>query len=552
MKRKSLILSLIVSMSLLITGCNNAKEINVGDNSKDKNSISTTADTAGSSSKDSITVYVGNNIFESSLDPVKGAMSYGYSFTNNALTRVNPNSEYEGDLAESWNISEDSLTYTFNLKKDIKFHDGSDFTSEDVVFTYETVKNNQADNENVDLTRLKDVEAIDDYTVKFTLSEPYSPFFDSIALLGIVPSDAYDSEDFDKSPIGTGPWKVVQYNTDQQIIVQAYENYYEGTPKIKQVTFVKMDSKSAFSNAKSGQLDIVMVDPNYSTETIDGMHLENLETMDVRNISLPCLPEQTMTDKDGNEITVGNNVTSDIAVRKALSIGINREQIIENALNGVGKKATGFTTNLSWGNPLVYDDNQKEEAEKILEEAGWIDSNGDGIREKDGVVCEFDVYTSSNDEQRYLLGSAVAEDAKELGIKINVKQGTWDELTVKARTCGIVWGWGQYSPTVLRSLLYSDLFLSGGYDNTIGYSNEQVDKLINEAIDSNNQEEAIEKWKEVQTVSSEDYPYLYIVNIEHSYFVNDSLDISIDTQIPHPHGHGAPIICNMKDWKINE
>lgn len=552
MKRKSLILSLIVSMSLLITGCNNAKETNVGDNSKDKNSISTTADTAGSSSKDSITVYVGNNIFESSLDPVKGAMSYGYSFTNNALTRVNPNSEYEGDLAESWNISEDSLTYTFNLKKDIKFHDGSDFTSEDVVFTYETVKNNQADNENVDLTRLKDVEAIDDYTVKFTLSEPYSPFFDSIALLGIVPSDAYDSEDFDKSPIGTGPWKVVQYNTDQQIIVQAYENYYEGTPKIKQVTFVKMDSKSAFSNAKSGQLDIVMVDPNYSTETIDGMHLENLETMDVRNISLPCLPEQTMTDKDGNEITVGNNVTSDIAVRKALSIGINREQIIENALNGVGKKATGFTTNLSWGNPLVYDDNQKEEAEKILEEAGWIDSNGDGIREKDGVVCEFDVYTSSNDEQRYLLGSAVAEDAKELGIKINVKQGRWDELTVKARTCGIVWGWGQYSPTVLRSLLYSDLFLSGGYDNTIGYSNEQVDKLINEAIDSNNQEEAIEKWKEVQTVSSEDYPYLYIVNIEHSYFVNDSLDISIDTQIPHPHGHGAPIICNMKDWKINE
>lgn len=552
MKRKSLILSLIVSMSLLITGCNNAKETNVGDNSKDKNSISTTADTAGSSSKDSITVYVGNNIFESSLDPVKGAMSYGYSFTNNALTRVNPNSEYEGDLAESWNISEDSLTYTFNLKKDIKFHDGSDFTSEDVVFTYETVKNNQADNENVDLTRLKDVEAIDDYTVKFTLSEPYSPFFDSIALLGIVPSDAYDSEDFDKSPIGTGPWKVVQYNTDQQIIVQAYENYYEGTPKIKQVTFVKMDSKSAFSNAKSGQLDIVMVDPNYSTETIDGMHLENLETMDVRNISLPCLPEQTMTDKDGNEITVGNNVTSDIAVRKALSIGINREQIIENALNGVGKKATGFTTNLSWGNPLVYDDNQKEEAEKILEEAGWIDSNGDGIREKDGVVCEFDVYTSSNDEQRYLLGSAVAEDAKELGIKINVKQGTWDELTVKARTCGIVWGWGQYSPTVLRSLLYSDLFLSGGYDNTIGYSNEQVDKLINEAIDSNNQEEAIEKWKEVQTVSSEDYPYLYIVNIEHSYFVNDSLDISIDTQIPHPHGHGAPIICNMKDWKSNE
>lgn len=549
MKRKYLVLSLIVSISLLIVGCSSRNGADIKGNSNKDVSIS--RDDA-KKNKDSITAYVGNNIFESSLDPIKGAMSYGYSFTNNALIRVNPNSGYEDDLAESWNISENSLSYTFNLKKDIKFQDGSDFTAEDVVFTYETVKANQADNENVDLTRLKSVEAIDDYTVKFTLSEAYSPFFDSVALLGIVPSDAYDSKSFDKAPIGTGPWKVAQYNTDQQIIVQAYEDYYEGAPEIKQVTFVKMDSKSAFSNAKSGQLDIVMVDPNYANERINGMYLENLGTMDVRNISLPYLPEKIIKDKNGNEIMVGNNVTSDIAVRKALSIGIDRKQIIENALNGVGKKATGFTTNLAWGNPLVYEDNQKEEAKKILEEAGWIDSNGDGIREKEGLVCEFDVYSSSNDEQRYLLGCAVSEEARDLGIKINIKQGTWDELTAKAKSAGIVWGWGQYSPTVLKSLLYSDLFLTGDYDNTIGYSNKEVDKLIDEAIDSNNQEEAVEKWKEAQRLSSEDYPYLYIVNIEHSYFINDALDISLDTQIAHPHGHGAPIICNMKDWKINE
>lgn len=549
MKRKYLVLSLIVSISLLIVGCSSRNGADIKGNSNKDVSIS--RDDA-KKNKDSITAYVGNNIFESSLDPIKGAMSYGYSFTNNALIRVNPNSGYEADLAESWNISEDSLSYTFNLKKGIKFQDGSDFTAEDVVFTYETVKANQADNENVDLTRLKSVEAIDDYTVKFTLSEAYSPFFDSVALLGIVPSDAYDSKSFDKAPIGTGPWKVAQYNTDQQIIVQAYEDYYEGAPEIKQVTFVKMDSKSAFSNAKSGQLDIVMVDPNYANERINGMYLENLETMDVRNISLPYLPEKIIKDKNGNEIMVGNNVTSDIAVRKALSIGIDRKQIIENALNGVGKKATGFTTNLAWGNPLVYEDNQKEEAKKILEEAGWIDSNCDGIREKEGLVCEFDVYSSSNDDQRYLLGCAVSEEARDLGIKINIKQGTWDELTAKAKSAGIVWGWGQYSPTVLKSLLYSDLFLTGDYDNTIGYSNKEVDKLIDEAIDSNNQEEAVEKWKEAQRLSSEDYPYLYIVNIEHSYFINDALDISLDTQIAHPHGHGAPIICNMKDWKINE
>ncbi len=479
-------------------------------------------------------------------------MSYGYSFTNCALTRVNSQSGYEGDLATDWQISDDSLVYTFNLREGVKFHDGSDFTAEDVVFTYETVKENQGNNENVDLSRLESVTSLDDYTVEFKLSESYSPFFDLIALLGIVPSDAYNSETFDKYPIGTGAWKVIQYDTDQQIIVQANEEYYEGAPEIKQVTFVKMDNEAAFSNAKSGQLDVVMVAPNYALEEIDGMHIENLETMDVRNISLPYIPEQVVKNPDGNEVTVGNNVTSNVAVRKALSIWIDRESIINNALNGIGKPATGFTTNLSWGNPLVYEDNQREEAKKLLEDDGWVDSDGDGIREKDGVKCEFDVYSPSNDQQRYLLAVAVAEDAKELGISINVKQGTWDELTAKANTAGIVWGWGQYSPTVLKSLLYSELFLVGAYDNTVGYSNEEVDKLIDEAIDSNNQEDAIKKWKEVQTVSAKDYPYLYIVNIEHSYFVNDSIDILVDTQIAHPHGHGSPIICNMKDWKVNE
>ena len=544
MKKRTIVLFLICAISLMFVGCNNSEGTGEGKNNKEN--------IVNSEAKDSISAYVGNNIFEGSLDPIKGAMSYGYSFTNCALTKVNPESEYVGDLATDWQVSDDSLVYTFNLREGVKFHDGSDFTAEDVVFTYETVKENQGNNENVDLSRLESVTALDDYTVEFKLSESYSPFFDSVALLGIVPSDAYNSEAFDKYPIGTGAWKVVQYDTDQQIIVQANEDYYEGAPEIKQVTFVKMDNEAAFSNAKSGQLDIVMVAPNYANEEIEGMNIENFETMDVRNISLPCLPEQTVKNSEGKEVKVGNNVTSDIAVRKALSIGIDRESIINNALNGIGKVATSFTDNLTWGNTLEYGNNQREEAKKLLEEAGWVDSDGDGIREKDGVKCEFDVYSPSTDQQRYLLSVAVAEDAKELGIAINAKQGTWDELTAKANTVGIVWGWGQYSPTVLKSLLYSELFLVGAYDNTVGYSNEEVDKLIDEAIDANNEEDAIKKWQEAQIVSAEDYPYLYIVNIEHSYFINDSIDISMDTQIPHPHGHGSPIICNMKDWKINE
>ncbi|MDO4471479.1 MAG: ABC transporter substrate-binding protein, partial [Bacillota bacterium] len=207
--------------------------------------------------KDELVCYVGHVFWEESMDPVKGAFSYGWSFINNALLKVQPDSTYAGDLAESWEVSDDALTYTFHLREGIEFQDGSPLTAEDIVFTYKTVQENQGDNENVDLSKIASIEQEGDYTVKFTLSEPYSPFLDATAQLGIVPSESYDSEKFNEMPIGTGAWKVVQYDPEQQLIVEANEEYFDGVPEIKKVTFVNMDNEAAFSNAQSGQLDIV-------------------------------------------------------------------------------------------------------------------------------------------------------------------------------------------------------------------------------------------------------------------------------------------------------
>jgi peptide/nickel transport system substrate-binding protein len=492
--------------------------------------------------ENSIVAYVGTTVFDGSLDPVKGAMSYGYTFTNAGLLKVNPASEYVGDMAVAWNVSEDALVYTFSLREGVNFSDGSELTAEDVVFTYETVKAKQAENEYVDLTRLATVKALDDYTVEFTLAEAYSPFLDTTALLGIVPSDAYDSEAFDRFPIGTGPWKVVQYDANQQIIVEGNEYYYEGTPALQRVTLVYMDNDAALAAARSGQLDVVMVSPNYAAEAVSGMTLYPLETMDVRNISLPVIPLQEV-----NGITVGNNVTSDKNVREALAIGIDRAAIIQNAFNGIGKPAVGFTSNLIWAAGTSYEDNRKDEAAALLESAGWVDADGDGFREKDGIACEFDVYAA---EDRYVLAAALAEDAAALGVKINAHSSNWGDISANMNTQGVVWGWGQYSPTVIYSLFDSSRALTGGYDNTVSYANPEVDALIDKALADVSQAEAIADWQAAQKLADADYPYLYIVNIEHCYFVSDKLDIAPATQIPHPHGHGSPIICNMKDWKL--
>ncbi|WRS28426.1 ABC transporter substrate-binding protein [Oscillospiraceae bacterium MB08-C2-2] len=537
--RKFTAMLLTISIALMsLAGC-------AGGGSASSSAAASQVTSSGSASAenpDSIVAYVGTTIFDSSLNPVKGAMSYGYPFTNAALLKVNPASEYVGDMATEWGVSENALTYTFKLREGVKFSDGSDMTAEDVVFTYETVKANQAENENVDLTKLASVKALDEYTVEFTLSEPYSPFLDTTSMLGIVPSDSYNSESFEHSPIGTGPWKVAQYDANQQIIVEPNQYYYEGAPSIDRVTLVYMDNDAALSAARSGQLDIVMVSPNYAAETVEGMTMFPMETMDIRQISLPVLPEQ-----EHEGMKVGNNVTSDKNVRQALAIGIDRKTIIQNAFNGIGKPAVGFTSNLIWANGDSYEDNRKDEARALLESAGWVDSDGDGFREKDGVVCEFDVYAA---EDRYVLAAALAENAAELGIKINPHSSNWDDISANMNTSGVVWGWGQYSPTVIASLFHSDFAFSGGYNNVVAYSNPEVDKLIDQALSEVTQEAAIADWKQVQAVAKEDYPYLYIVNIEHCYFVSDRLELSEDTQIPHPHGHGSPIICNMKDWTL--
>ncbi|MDR2295331.1 MAG: ABC transporter substrate-binding protein [Clostridiales Family XIII bacterium] len=489
-----------------------------------------------------VVAYVGTTIFDGSLDPVKGAMSYGYPFTNAALLKVNPESEYVPDMATAWRVSEDALVYTFELREGVKFSDGSDMTAEDVVFTYEKVKEGQAENENVDLTRLASIEAPGDYEVAFTLSEPFSPFLDTTALLGIVPSDGYDAERFAQYPIGTGPWTVVQYDANQQIIAEPNAYYYEGAPSIGRVTLVYMDNDAALAAARSGRLDVVMVSPNYASETVAGMTLFPLETMDVRLISLPTQPAQ-----EKNGLAVGNDITSDIAVREALAIGIDRETIIQNAFNGIGKPAVGFTSNLVWASGAAYEDNRKDEARALLESAGWVDADGDGFREKDGLACAFDVLAA---EDRYVLAAALAEDAAALGIKIDAHSASWDDISAGMNTAGVVWGWGQYSPTVLRSLFDSRGAFGGGFDNVVGYANPAVDALIDEAISDASAEDAIADWKRAQDIADADFPYLYIVNIEHCYFVADRLDISADTQIPHPHGHGSPIICNMKDWTL--
>ena len=127
-------------------------------------------------------------------------------------------------------------------------------------------------------------------------------------------------------------------------------------------------------------------------------------------------------------------------------------------------------------------------------EARWTDEDGDGVREKNGVRCAFEVYTPSDEKDRYQLAVATAQSAKELGIEITVKETTWDEITKASYRAGVVWGFGQFDPSVLHQLFSSDTFLTTEYGNTAGYENARVDALMGEALLTDDHGEAVEKW----------------------------------------------------------
>lgn len=539
MKKKLIMLLLIAALTTAImTGCAN-------NTNKNGESPAAPPETSSSEMKDSLTISIGSGFEDGNFDPCTGYGTFGYDLFHTSLLKITTEVKTEGDLATDYNVSEDGLIYTFTLRDDVKFSDGQKLKPEDVVFTFNTAKNSGS---SVDLTMMDKAEVIDGNKVQFTLNKPYSPFTRTVALLGIVPEHAYN-EAYASNPIGTGPFKVKQLDVGQQLIVEPNEYYYGTKSQFKQITFLSIDEETALAAAKSGQLDLVMVNPEYAGETVDGMHIENIKTSDNRGFNLPCIPETVNAAGE----TVGNNVTSDPVVRKALNIGISRQEIIDNALNGVGTASWVRFEGLPWANEEpAFQDGQLEEAKAMLEEAGWVDTDGDGIREKNGLKCEFRISGRTDDLQRYNLAVALSENAKPLGINIIAEALDWTTCKQTARNVPTCIGTGDYSFVDVYNAFHSSF---AGVDvvnlsNSAMYSNPAVDAYLDKMIAATSEEEAIELGKKAQydgsTGANVDFPYIWLVNIDHTYFVRDGLDLG--TQRIHPHGHGAPVIQNLNEW----
>lgn len=460
------------------------------------------------------------------------------------------NMNLQSDLAAGYTVSDNGLEYTFKLREDARFSDGQQFTAEDVVFTFEKAAKTSLF---IDYSNLESVRALDDFTAVFTLHEAQSIFPHLVLRQGIVPAHLYTEETYSENPVGTGPFKLVRWDRGQQVIAERNPYYHGKQPYFEKITFAFLSEDASLAAAKSGTVDVIMSSPVLETGDIPGMKLHVVEALDARGICLPTLPVGAVTREDGK--MVGNYVTSDIAIRKAVNLAIDRQLMVDGVLNGYGQKAYTECDNAPWGNPeAAFDDNNPEEAAKVLESAGWIDQDGDGIREKNGIKAEFKILYPASDSTRQSLAVVVADMLRNIGIKANPEGHSMDEILTMVYADPYVIGTGEMNPMVSYKQ-YSSKFAGKSTNNSMYYSNPTTDDYFAKALAATDQELANELWKSAQwdgedgTSGRGKAPAAWLVNLDHLYYANEHLDIG--NQRLHGHGTTWQLVRNIEEWKWN-
>lgn len=500
---------------------------------------------AGGSIRDELILAIGSEP-DAGFDPTTGWGRYGSPLFQSTLLKRDQNLEITNDLAIDYSISEDGLVWTVNLRDDVLFSDGTALTANDVQFTFETAKTNHSI---WDLTILEKVEAKDKYTVLFYLKLPQSTFMEKLLTMGIVPEHAY-SENYAQNPIGSGPFTFAQWDKGQQLIVKANPHYYGTKPFFQKVTFLFLGEDAAFAAAKAAQVDITSIPASFSLQEVPGMVLKSLPSVDNRGIMFPYVASGAKTEEG---YPIGNDVTADLAIRKAINLAVNRQALVDGVLEGQGTPAYTIVDNLPWWNPqTVIADNDMELAQLILTEGGWEEMNGDGILVKNDLKAEFTLIYPASDSTRQSLAIAVADMIKPLGINFIVEGKSWDEIEKLMHSNAVLMGWGSHDPLEMYNV-YSGKMMGVEWYNPGYYSNTTVNGYFEQAMAATSLEEAYEFWKKAQWdgktgISKKgDAPWAWLVNLNHLYLVNEALDIG--EQKLQPHGHGWPITDNIVEWK---
>ena len=430
----------------------------------------------------------------------------------NKLIKYNKNLELAPELADKWIISDDQKTITFYLKRNLIWADGHTLTSDDVLFTWELVTDEKTRTPYGSDYKLVDkAEAPDPYTFRIHYKKAYAPALDSWASLQILPKHILKDEDinhtfFSRKPTGSSYYKLTQWINGEKLTLDASPSSVMGEPNINQLTsrFIP-DTSSQFLELIADNIDLMNINPIQFARVIP---------------SRPDLKNKLALYKElGNSYTyLGFNLKhkpfNDIKVRKAINYALDKQEIIDGVLLGLGEPvASPYKPGTRWSDknlhPYPYDKNQ---ALKLLHEAGFDDLNHDGILEKDGKPFAFEILTNQN-KQREMTAVLIQRRLKDIGIDVKIRVIEWASFVNQFIKTGdfdaVILGWSLSLDPDQYNIWHSSQQKPGQF-NFIGYSNKEVDELLEEGRTELNSDKREKIYHAFSKILLKESPVIYL------------------------------------------
>ncbi|MDP1765838.1 MAG: peptide-binding protein [Methylotenera sp.] len=430
----------------------------------------------------------------------------------NSLLKYDKNLELTGELAHSWDISDDHKTITFHLKPDLKWADNQPLTSEDILFTWQKVTDDKTRTPyGSDYKLVIKAETPDVNTFRVTYAAPYAPALETWASLHILPKHLLKDQDinttsFARNPVGSHYYKLEKWKNGQYLKLTRNENATQGQARIDHLMSRIIPDKAAQF------LEL-------SADNIDSMGLNPIQYARI----FPARPELNkniaLYKELGNSYTyLGFNLKrkpfDDIRVRHAINYAINKQEIIDGVLLGLGEPvASPYKPGTRWSNPELkpypYD---PAKAKALLKEAGYEDHDGDGILDKDGKSLSFEILTNQNKE-REMTGVLIQRRLKEIGIDVNIRVLEWASFLgrfIKPKEFDVVvLGWSLSLDPDQYGIWHSSQQAPGQF-NFISYSNSQVDKLLEAGRLELDPDKRMKIYHEFSKILLEDSPVVYL------------------------------------------
>lgn len=454
------------------------------------------------------------------LNPITATDAYASNINDyiyeSLLKRDEKTAQLVPQLAESWEVADDHLTYTFHLKKGIHWQDGAPFTARDVLFSYERIQDPKVDAAHL-RNYYRDIEQLvmlDDYTVRYRYRIPYYLALEFCGGIPIVPAHLFaESDDFNQHPIGrhpvgTGPYRFVKWNTGEQIVLERDDGYWGEKPHLQRIVFkIVTDSTVALEVLKQHGLDDMGLRPIQWAMQTRGKRFQQ----DFQKLKY-YLPSYSF---------VGWNLRKplfqDRRVRQAMTMLVNREPILKKILFGLGTVISGpFYVNSPAYNqaiqPYPYD---PKAALNLLHEAGWTDHDGDHILDKDGIPFEFEFIISSGSKFAEQLTTILQENLKRVGIRMRIRKLEWAVFIQKIDAhefdaCTLSWRMGWDSDPF--QIWHSSQAEKGS--NFVGFVNVEADRLIEEARKEFDAEKRRQMYHRFHEIIHEEQPYTFLFTTE--------------------------------------